>query len=189
MLTLSRTNQIIIGVVLTLLLVATRGHHFASINNLPSASLAVFFLAGLYLRPKWAFPALLALCAGLDFSAITFGGVNSFCVTPAYGFLIPAYGSMWLTGRWSAKHYSFSLTALAPLTGSVALGAALSELFSSGGFYFFGGRYTEPTLAEFGTRLVKYFPQQLEGIAFWLGAALVVHVAFALVNATHGAKA
>jgi hypothetical protein len=103
MLTLSKTNQIIIGIVLAVLIIATRGHHFASINSLPSASLAVFFLAGLYLRPTWVFPSLLALCAGLDFSAITYGGVSSFCVTPAYGFLLPAYGVMWLAGRWFAK--------------------------------------------------------------------------------------
>lgn len=189
MLTLSKTNQILIGVALTLLLVATRGHHFASVVNLPSATLAVFFLAGVYLRPTWALPALLTLCAGLDFAAITFGGVSSFCVTPAYGFLLPAYGVMWLAGRWLAKRYSFSSSTLLPLTGSLAVGAALSELFSSGGFYFFGGRYTSPTLAEFGSRLVKYFPQQLEGLAFWMGVAVVVHIAFVLARGNAQAHA
>ena len=106
MLTLSKSNQILIGVVLTLLLITTRGHHFASINMLPSASLAVFFLAGLYLRPLWVPAALLALCAGLDYSAITMAGVSNFCVTPAYGFLLPAYGVMWFAGRWFASQYS-----------------------------------------------------------------------------------
>lgn len=186
MLTLSKTNQIITGVVLAGLIIATRGHHFASINALPSASLAVFFLAGLYLRPTWMFPALLALCAGLDFSAITFGGVSSFCVTPAYGFLLPAYGVMWLAGRWFAKRYSFSTNAVLPLVGSVAIAATVSELVSSGGFYFFGGRYPNPTLVEFLPRLEKYFPHQLENIGFWLGVALIVHAAFALAS---GARA
>ncbi len=189
MLTLSKTNQILIGIVLTLLIVATRGHHFASMVNLPSATLAVFFLAGVYLRPAWVLPALLALCAGLDFSAITFGGVSSFCVTPAYGFLLPAYGVMWLAGRWLAKRYSFSWATMLPLTGGLAIGATLSELFSSGGFYFFGGRYASPTLAEFGTRLVKYFPQQLEGLAFWVGIAVVVHVVFVLARGNAQAHA
>lgn len=189
MLTLSKTHQIIIGLVLAALVVVTRGHHFASINNLPSASLAVFFLAGLYLRPTWVFPVLLALCVGLDFSAITLGGVSSFCVTPAYAFLLPAYGAMWLAGHWFAKQYSFSFNALLPLVGGVAVAATISELCSSGGFYFFGGRYPNPTLAEFLPRLEKYFPQQLEGIAFWLGVALVVHIAFALANGANRAKA
>ena len=189
MLTLSKTNQIIIGIALIALIIATRGHHFASINNLPSASLAVFFLAGLYLRPAWILPALLALCAVLDFSAVTFGGVSSFCVTPAYGFLLPAYGSLWLAGRWFAKRYSFSISAFLPLGGSVAVAAVVSELFSSGGFYFFGGRYANPTIAEFMSRLAKYFPHQLENLAFWLGIALVVHVAFALVSSHKQVKA
>lgn len=186
--TLSKTNQIIIGIVLAGLVITTRGHHFASINVLPSASLAVFFLAGLYLRPTWVFPALLALCAGLDFSAITYGGVSSFCVTPAYGFLLPAYGVMWLAGRWFAKRINFSFNALLPLVGSLAVAATVSEIFSSGGFYFFGGRYPNPTLAEFLPRLEKYFPHQLENIGFWLGVALIVHVAFALANRQQRAK-
>lgn len=188
MLTLSKNNQIIVGVVLATLVILTRGHHFASINNLPSASLAVFFLAGLYLRPTWVFAGLLALCAGLDFSAITYSGVSSFCVTPAYAFLLPAYGTMWFAGRWFAKQYSFSFNALLPLVGSVAIAASMSELFSSGGFYFFGGRYSNPTIAEFLPRLEKYFPHQLEGIAFWLGVALLVHIAFAFVSGQQRAK-
>lgn len=189
MLTLSKNQQIMTGIVLAVLVVTTRGHHFSSINNLPSASLAVFFLAGFYLKPKWVFVALLALCAGLDFAAITFGGVSNFCATPSYGFLLPAYGTMWLAGRWFAKRYSFSWNALLPLGGSALAAAAVSELFSSGGFYFFGGRFANPTLAEFGPRLVKYFPQQLENIAFWLGVALVVHVAYAFANTSSHAKA
>jgi len=188
MLTLSKTNQIIIGVVLAALITITRGDHFASLNNLPSASLAAFFLAGLYLRPKWVFPALLALCVAIDFYVITFNGVSSFCVTPSYGFLLPAYGVLWLAGRWFNTQYSFSAKALLPLVGSVAVSATISQLFSSGGFYFFGGRYADPTLAVFGERLVKYFPQQLEGIGFWLGTALIVHVVFALVSDNSRAK-
>ncbi|PKO45223.1 MAG: hypothetical protein CVU29_08750 [Betaproteobacteria bacterium HGW-Betaproteobacteria-22] len=189
MLTLSKTHQVIIGVVLTGLIIATRGHHFASINALPSASLAVFFLAGLYLRPTWMFPALLALCAGLDFYSITFAGTSGFCVTPAYGFLLPAYGTMWLAGRWFAKRYSFSAHAMLPLIGSVAVAAPISELFSSGGFYFFGGRYPDPTFSVFGERLMKYFPHQLENIGFWLGVALITHVALVLVSRASHAKA
>lgn len=189
MLTLSKTHQIIIGALLAALIIVTRGDHFASINILPSASLAVFFLAGLYLRPKWVFPAFLALCGGLDFVAITFNGVSNFCVTPAYGFLIPAYGVMWLAGRWFNKQYSFNSRAILPLAGSVAVSAFISELFSSGGFYFFGGRYAEPTLSVFGERLMKYFPHQLENVAFWLGVTLIVHVIFAYANGAHRAKA
>lgn len=181
-------KSIWIALSLALLIIMTRGEHFASVNVLPSASLAVFFLAGFYLRQSWVPVALMGLCAGLDFYSIMFAGTSSFCVTPAYGFLVPAYGTMWLAGRWFAKHYSFNAKSLLPLVGGIAVAASVSELFSSGGFYFFGGRYADPTLAVFGERLMKYFPQQLEGIGFWLAVALVVHIAFALTKRTSHAK-
>lgn len=179
---LKKSHQLLIGLVLVALMIATRGHHFASITHLPSASWAVFFLAGVYLASGWAFVGLLALAGGLDFAAVTWGGVSNFCVSPAYPFLLPAYGSLWLAGRWFAKHYSFTLQTLPRLIGSLLGGAVLAELFSSGGFYFFSGRYAEPTLVEFGARLVKYFPHALETLAFWMGIAIVVHAAFVLAR-------
>ena len=73
-----------------------------------------------------------------------------------------------------------SLNTLPALLGSLLCGAALSEVFSSGGFYFFSGRFTDTSFAEFGTRLVKYFPHQLQSFAFWMAIAVVVHVALTL---------
>jgi hypothetical protein len=52
-------------------------------------------------------------------------------------------------------------------------------LLSSGAFFFFSGRFAEPTLAEFGARLVRYFPLALEGVALYLAAAVIVYAAFA----------
>jgi len=182
MLTLSKTNQTLIGLLLLALVFITCGEHLAALSHLPSASLAVFFLAGFYLKPRWAFLALLLACVGIDYYAITAGGVNSFCVTPAYGFLLPAYAVLWLAGRWLNQRYQFAATTLLPLVGSVSVAAIVSELFSSGGFYFFGGRFEDPTLAVFGERLMRYFPQQLEGLAVWLGAALLVHIAVVMIH-------
>lgn len=189
MFTLSKTNQIIIGLILAMLVFVTRGNHIASLSNLPAASLAVFFLAGFYLRAKWVFPALLALCFGIDFYAITKGGVSSFCVSPAYGLLIPAYAALWFAGRWFSQRYTFSAKALLPLVGSVLASATVSELLSSGGFYLFSGRFANPTFAEFGGRLAKYFPHQLEGLGFWLMIALVLHVTFTLALRSDRAEA
>ena len=169
-------QSLAIACVIALMVIVTRGHHFASIDILPSASFAAFFIAGYYLRATRLFVALLALCAGLDMAAITWGGVSNFCVTPAYGFLLPAYGTMWLAGRWAAGHTPWQLSSVFKLAGVVVVAAAVAELFSSGGFYFFGGRYPEPTVVEFLPRLAKYFPQQLEAIAFWVAVALIAHV-------------
>jgi hypothetical protein len=188
MLTLSNRNQLIIGTVLVLLVIATRGQHFATLHSLPGASWAVFFLAGVYLRPRWALPGLLALTWMLDFAAYTWGGASGFCLTPAYVFLLPAYSALWFAGRWYAGRYRFEWRTLLPLGAAMLAGAAVCELFSSGGFYFFSGRFAEPTFAEFGARLVKYFPPYLQSVAFYAGIAAVVHALFSLARGAAHAR-
>lgn len=197
MLTLSNRNQILIGAVLALLLIATRGQHFATLHSLPGASWAVFFLVGVYLRPVWVLPALLAFVWGLDFAPHLLSGASlaeivnggqAFCLTPAYVFLLPAYGALWLAGRWYAGRHSFALRTLPPLVTAAFAGAAVCELFSSGGFYFFSGRFAEPTLAEFAGRLVTYFPRYLQSLAFYVSIAAVVHALFGLARGVHTHK-
>ena len=58
---LSQRQQLIVAALLALLMVMTRGHHFADINVLPSASWAVFMLAGFYLASKLWFPVFLGM--------------------------------------------------------------------------------------------------------------------------------
>lgn len=177
---LDTRKQYGIAAVLALLVAATHGHHFGSLLHLPPATWAVFFAAGFYVRRAWVFAVLLVEVVVLDYFAVTVGGISSYCVSPAYGFLLPAYGTLWMTGNWYAKRYSFNASTL-PLLGASLLGSALlAELFTSGGFYFFSGRNAETSLAGLGENLVKYFPQSLESFAFWAGAALIVHVAATL---------
>lgn len=179
---LEKRYQFCVAAALIALVAATHGHHFATALNLPPATWVVFFLTGFYIRSAWGFGALLAEVVAIDYIAVAFGGVSAFCVSPAYGFLLPAYGTLWLAGRWFAARYSFSLRALPALAASLVASVSLAEVFTSGGFYFFSGRFAETSLAEFGTRLVQYFPHTLSSFAFWAGIALIVHVAFALVR-------
>ncbi len=67
--------------------------------------------------------------------------------------------------------------ALLPLAASMLVSVFVCELISSGSFYFFSGRFAEPTLAEFAGRIVKYFPAFLGSTAFWVATAVVVHAA------------
>lgn len=182
MITTTPRSAFAIGFSLAVLMAATRSHHFATALHVPDASWAVFFVAGFCLRPLWTFPALLALAGVSDYVAITSFGVSDFCVSPAYGFLLPAYGALWLAGRWYAGRHRFALSTLIPLAGSVVIGATVCEIISSGGFYFFSGRFAETSLIEFGLRLAKYFPPSLESLAFWLGIAIVVHIVFTLAG-------
>jgi len=179
---LNTRQQLAVGIVLAAFMAFTRSHHFAGLHHLPDASWAVFFLAGLYLRPVWAFPALCAVAASSDFIAITWGGVSSFCVSPAYAMLLPAYGALWMAGRWYAGRHSARVATLLPLVLAVLAGTVACELLSSGSFYFFSGRYADPSLAEFISRLVKYFPHALSSMALYIGAATVVHAALVAVS-------
>ncbi len=180
MLTLSTRNQIFIGFVLILLMVATRGHHFATLEHLPGATWTVFFLAGFYLRSIWTLLGLLMLTWLVDYASFTWGGSSGFCLTRAYVFLLPAYAALWFSGHWYAKRYRFEWRTLMPFVSAVLLGSAFCELFSSGGFYFFSGRFVETSFVEFGGRLIKYYPSYLKSLAFYVSIAAVIHTLFAL---------
>jgi hypothetical protein len=183
---LNSRQQLIAGIALAALMAATRSHHFTGLHHLPDASWAVFLLAGVYLRPAWTFPALCGMAAAIDYIAITWGGVSSFCVSPAYTFLLPAYGALWLTGRWLAVRLRVTWATLPSLGLVVLFGGAACELLSSGGFYFFSGRFAEPTLAEFALRLIKYSPSGLGALALYAGIAALLHAALSgMATARH----
>ena len=179
---LSVRNQLTIGAGLVLLMILTREYHFSSLHSLPGASWAIFFLAGLYLRAIWPLVGLFILTWALDFSAYTWGGASSFCLTSSYVFLLPAYSALWYAGSWYARRYQFEWNTLLPLSLSLMTGAAVCELFSSGGFYFFSGRFEETTLIEFGQRLVQYFPHYVGSLVFYIGTAVAIHIMFTFIQ-------
>jgi len=172
-----------LGLLLAAVMIATRSHHFASALHLPDASWAVFFLAGALL-PGWLpLAGLLALATAVDYVAITFGGVSAFCVSPAYIALLPAYGALYAAGRWYAGRHQPQWRTLLPFSGAALAGTAVCELLSSGGFYFLSGRFAEPTVAQFGARLARYFPPALESMALYLGTAVIAYAALVAVSA------
>ncbi len=155
----------------------TRVTHFASVVYLPDASWSVFFLAGVYLTRTWMLPVLLAEAVCPDLLAVTNGGVSAICVIPAYAFLLPAYGSLWLAGHWYAKRHHFAWSTPLPLASSVIVGALICEMFASGSFYIFSGVF-KISLIGFGARLVEYFPPYLGSLALYVGISCLVHAGF-----------
>lgn len=182
MLTLPLRHQYLIGSILIALMIVTREYHFASLHNLPGASWAVFFLAGIYLSSSWSLFGFLALAWILDFSAYFTVAGSDFCLTSAYVFLLPAYSALWAAGRWFTTRYQFSWRALAPLSISLLIGAIFCELFSSGGFYFFSGQFEETTFTEFWQRELHYFPLYLQSLLFYVGTAATIHILFVLIH-------
>lgn len=70
-------------------MILTRPHSYPSMEHLSGTSRAVFFIAGVFIRRAWLFYAFCGLAAAIDSLAITFGGVANFCITSAYGMLLP----------------------------------------------------------------------------------------------------
>jgi hypothetical protein len=181
---LSPRIQFIIGIVLATLLVLTRSQHFANLHHLPGASWAVFFLAGVYIKSRWGFSALLGIALLVDLSAL-WTGLYSSCFTPAYLMLLPAYASLWLAGRWYAKQHDFTLNSLLLLCAAILIGTFSCELLSSGGYYLFSGKF-EPSLSEFASRLVQYYPYSIGSTTFYVTIAALLHSIIGAIQRHNG---
>lgn len=166
---------------LALLMAITRAQPVEHFLELPDASWAVFFIAGFYLRDpgtaRWAFPLLMLEAVAIDWIATQHLGVSDFCMTPAYWFLLPTHAAMWVGGFLVRRHVqvenAHALIALAVLAFSAT---TLAYTISNGGFYWFGGRYPDPHMAEYLERFAMYYRWFLLVPCAYIAAAACVHV-------------
>lgn len=167
---------------LALAMLVTRSHSLSNLIHLPDTSLASFFVLGFFVRSPLAYAGLFLLGFAIDVTVIGWFGQSDFCFTPAYWMLVPAYGTMWLAGRFGAEKLGERASALPALAILLCVATLVSELFSSGGFYFLGGRFAEPTLAGFTPRLLHYFPPTLFATVLWSGAAAALFAMLVMVR-------
>ncbi len=172
------------------LMAATRMHtHFGSALNLPDASLAVFLLAGVFIASPLLFAALLLEAGVLDYLAITQFGVSDYCISPAYGFLIPTYGVLWYAGRYYARQHQASLRSLALFAGLSFVALNVAFLISNGAFYLFSGRFPETSVAEYAARVAQYYQPYLSSALVYLVPAVLAYAAFAARSGSAHAQA
>ena len=95
MVRISRPDLALFGA-LAIVMLVTRTHSLSNVMHLPDTSLASFFVGGFFLRRATAFAGLFLLAFAIDVTVIGWFGQSSFCFTPAYWMLVPAYGTMWL---------------------------------------------------------------------------------------------
>jgi len=162
------------AVALVALLAVTRIGHFGGINTLPDASLAVFFLLGLWVAsPRWLVVALLA-AAATDAVAIA-QGASSYCITPAYPLLIPTYGVLWGAGRaicvYGARWHGW----MRGLALGVALLASTTIAFvlSNASFYALSGYFEAMPVGDFVRGVSRYFRPYLAGAAAYVAVAIL----------------
>lgn len=153
---------------------ATRYFHFGVPPLfLPDASLAIFFLAGLYLRRAVYFPALLVAAGVIDYLAIHVGGISDWCFSPAYWFLIPTYASLWFGGRLCAPSHALSPQPLMRLAGMLFVATSVAFMISNASFYLFSGRYPELSWIEYAGAVTKYYAPYMAGAFIYAGLALL----------------
>lgn len=165
--------QILIGLTLMAVMLATRFHHFGDALHLPDASWALFFLAGLYLSPVWLL-ALMAQAVAIDVAAVGWMGVSDYCLTPAYAALQIAHLALWGGGRLAGRQGA-DFAGVARIAG-IALGTgAVTFVISNGSFYWFGGRVAETSLAQFVQTFVDYGPRFVAVMMLYLVFAALAH--------------
>jgi hypothetical protein len=180
MFALSTKNQWLVGGVLLAAMLITRAHVS---DHLLDASWAVFLMAGFYLRSVTAFGVFMATAVAIDYVAINQFGVSSFCVSSAYIALVPAYGALFMAGRWFAGQYQGeTLASLGKLMLAVVVGFAVAEVISSGSFYAFSGTVAELSVAGFADSLVKYAPHGLYIMSMYIAIATLLHLAVRQVS-------
>lgn len=168
--------QFIVATILMVVMILTRFQHFGSAIHLPDASWAVFIAAGFFLARWSAFLIFMAAAALIDYLAISQFGVSSFCVSSAYGFLVPAYAVLWSGGRWLRNHYEFSARMLLRVGLGVLFSTALAFIISSGSFYWLSGRIGETSMAGFAGQIAAYYPGFLAVTAGYIAVIAPVYV-------------
>jgi hypothetical protein len=156
---------------LGLAMAATRMDHFGGALALPDASLAAFFLAGLWLRAAWSFPGLLLVALGVDLAALAQSGLGADCLSPAYPFLIAAYGALWAAGR---RCRGIAAPTLVRHIVMVSCAAGIAFAISNLSWFAFSGQFADRLLQEY---VLATLPQAPRYLGWAVGYAMLGLVA------------
>ena len=168
---------------LALVMLATRFHHFGSGVNLPDASLAIFFLLGLFGSWRW-FPVFALLAGVIDYAAITWGGVGDYCITPAYLFLLPTYAVMTAGGYFARADGARRPRQLLFVAALALVSTVVAFVISNGSFYFFSEYFASLPLADYIGRTAGYFPPYLGYALLYIAAGVAVAKLVRVVRAS-----
>ena len=119
-----KTHETLFLIILSLILILTRGSHITTFYSLPDASLALFLVGGIYLKNIRFFLALFLLGLVIDFGASAFDPKLGFCLTNGYWGLIPTYGVLWLSGYF--LHHKKSIQKLSIFIPIVSIAIILA---------------------------------------------------------------
>ena len=162
------------GCMLLLVLIITRSGHFGTSLKLPDASWAVFWLSGAFAIRWWWTAIFMVAAAIVDYIVISHG-VSSYCVTPAYPFLIPTYAALWGAGRWVSQSLGFEWQSLLRVAVSVLNGVTVAFIISNYSFYLFSGNFASLTTWQFTQATMQYWPAYLLHVTVYVVTGLLIH--------------
>jgi len=182
-------RQIALLGLLSLVMVMTRFHHEGSAFSLPDASLAIFFLAGIFLENPLSYWALLILAAAVDYIAITALSVNSYCISPAYLFLAPTYAALWFGGRFIKQSPHRSLMHYAALLAlTVMFSSSIAFLISNGSFYWFSGKVSGIGIVDYALELTGAFSSYVGATLFYVLSGLGANALLRNLASIHSSR-
>ncbi|WP_077340248.1 hypothetical protein [Pseudocolwellia agarivorans] len=162
---------------LTLLMIATRGNHFSTFNSLPSASTAVFFLAGMYLRKVKDFWFFYILSITIDLASSFYRGQFGDCLTASYPALAFSYAAMFAAGYYVRPDWSQQnmITNIVKVSVALIIASSIAFFISNGSYYAFSGKFPDLSWAEYATRVNKYFFKSVSNPVFYVATGIVMH--------------
>jgi hypothetical protein len=176
---------------LAALMAVTRFDHFGSPVSLPDASYAIFFLGGLYLARSArtsiaAFFALIIEAGLIDYYATSIQGVSDWCMTPAYWFLVPTYGSLWLVGRWFALRHAMKGRGLIGLAVVAWAASSFAFIFSNATFYLFSEHFAAMSTVEYASRVIQYYGSYVSMALLYIACAVALHMTYDILVKQRG---
>ena len=158
---------------LFVLMALTRTHYFQWTAVIPNPSLAVFFVAGFYLRSNYGFIGFSVLAYLCDYWVLIMGGEG--CFTSAYGFIFLGYFIVWAAAKWLAGVQNlYSRSGVFKIITTVLLSISTAFLISNASFYLFSGHFSDLNLSEYVVRVVRYYPPYIFDPLSYLAITAVI---------------
>jgi hypothetical protein len=165
-----------IFVLLAFLMLTTRGNHFSTFNDLPSASYTVFFLAGMYLRSIKSFWFFYLFSITIDLSSSYLRGSFGDCLTASYPALAFSYATMFAVGFYVKANWDNQpvVVNLAKISLGLFVASSIAFFISNGSYYALSGKFPELSWAEYATRVDKYYLKSISNPVFYVLSAIVI---------------
>ncbi len=148
--------------VLLLLMLATRFHHSGSAVSLPDASLAVFFLGGLWNGRLLWFAILTAMATLIDLVATTQMGISDFCISPAYAFLLPTYAVLWFSGKYCQQFDTLKWQHISIQLFFLLASTSLAFFISNGSFFLLSDKVADTSWNGYIQGIFNFYPDYLK---------------------------